>query len=108
MPYSHASIRRWDPKDQIYGRFAFQSLRSDTANLFGFQDSTSLLGINTSVDWLHRFAQRWFLNLGYQFSRLATHVTPYFENRENVSGEVGFGTLERNWVSMDTGICRRI
>lgn len=88
------------PKDQIYGRFAFQSLRSDTANLFGFQDSTSLLGINTSVNWSHRFAQRWFLNLGYQFSRLATHVTPYFENRENVSGEAGISGNDQapmNW-----------
>ena len=41
------------------------------------------------VNWSHRFSQRLFLNLGYQFSRLATHVTPYFENRENVSGEAG-------------------
>ena len=77
------------PKDQIYGRLAFHSLRSDTANLFGFLDTTGLLGIDTSVNWSHRLTQRWFLNLGYQFSRLATHVTPYFENRENVSGDAG-------------------
>ena len=88
------------PKDQIYGRFAFQSLRSSTANLFDFPDSTSLLGINTSVNWTHRFAQRWFLNLGYQFSRLATHATPYFENRENVSGSAGIAGNDQepmNW-----------
>jgi len=77
-------------RDQIYGRFAFQSLRSDTANLLGFLDTTSLLGINTSANWSHRLNQGWFLNLGYQFSRLATHVTPYFENRENVSAKRGF------------------
>jgi len=77
------------PKDQIYGRFAFQSLRSDTPNLFGFLDTSSLLGINTNVNWSHRLNQAWFLNLGYQFSRLATHDTPYFENRENVSGAAG-------------------
>lgn len=76
-------------RDQIYGRFAFQSLRSDTPNLFGFLDTTNLLGINTSVNWSHRLNQQWFLNLGYQFSRLATQVTPFFENRENVSGEAG-------------------
>ncbi|MFY9640986.1 MAG: hypothetical protein WAK07_08830, partial [Rhodomicrobium sp.] len=53
-----------------------------------------------SVNWSHRFAQRWFLNLGYQFSRLATHVTPYFENRENVSGEAGISGNDQapmNW-----------
>jgi len=76
-------------RDQIYGRFAFQSLRTGAPNLFGFLDTSSLLGINTSANWSHRFSQRWFMNLGVQFSRLATHVTPYFENRENVSGDAG-------------------
>jgi hypothetical protein len=88
------------PKDQIYGRFAFQSMRSDTPNLFGFLDTTDLLGINTSVNWSHRLDQRWFLNLGYQFSRLATHITPYFEDRENVSGEAGIAGNDQdpmNW-----------
>ena len=83
-------------RDQIYGRFAFQSLRSDTPNLFEFLDTTDLLGINTSVNWSHRMNQAWFLNLGYQFSRLATHVTPYFENRENVSGEARISGNDQN------------
>ncbi len=87
-------------KDQIYGRFALQSLRSDTPNLFGFLDTTDLLGINTAVNWSHRLQQSWFLNLGYQFSRLATHITPYFQNRENVSGEAGISGNDqdpRDW-----------
>ena len=83
-------------KDQIYGRFAFQSMRSDNPNLFGFLDTTDLLGINTSVNWSHRFSQQWFLNLGYQFSRLATHITPYFEDRENVSGDAGITGNDQN------------
>lgn len=78
-----------NPTDQIYGRFAFQSTRSDTPNVFGFLDTTDLFGINTAVNWSHRFHQRSFLNLGYQFSRFSNRVTPYFENRENVSGEAG-------------------
>ena len=77
------------PRDQIYGRFAFQSTRSDTSNVFDFLDTTDLLGINTSVNWSHRLTRQWFVNLGYQFSRLATHITPFFENRENVSGNAG-------------------
>ena len=76
-------------RNQVYGRFAFQSLRSSNPNLFGFLDTTDQLGINTSVNWSHRFAQRWFMNLGFQFSRLGTHVDPYFENREDVSGVAG-------------------
>lgn len=76
-------------KNQLYGRFAFQNTRTDSPNLFGFLDTTGVLGMNSSVNWSHRLNQQWFLNLGYQFSRLATRVTPYFENRDNVSGHSG-------------------
>ena len=31
-------------RDQIYGRFAFQSTRTDTPNLFGFLDTTEPAG----------------------------------------------------------------
>jgi hypothetical protein len=34
-------------------------------------------------------SQRVNFSLGYQFSRLAMRTTPYFANRENVSGEAG-------------------
>jgi hypothetical protein len=76
-------------KDQVYGKFALESTRSDQTNLFGFQDATDSLGLNASANWSHRFNQRLSMNLGVQFSRLATHQTPYFENRENVSGLAG-------------------
>jgi len=78
-----------DSKNQVYARFAFQSTRTDTPNLFGFLDTTGVLGIDTGANWWRRLSQQWFLNLGYEFSRLATQVTPYFENRENVSGQAG-------------------
>ncbi len=76
-------------KDQVYGRFAFQSVRMDNPNLFNFLDTTDTLGINTGINWFHRFNHRVFLNLGYQFSRFSTRTTPYFENRENISGLAG-------------------
>ncbi len=76
-------------KDQIYGRFAFQSTRMDATNVFSFLDTNDVLGINAEVNWVHRLNQRWFLTLGIQFSRLVTRVTPYFENRENISGLAG-------------------
>jgi hypothetical protein len=78
-----------DSRNQLYGRFALQSTRGDNPNLFGFLDTTDLLGINTGANWSHRIGQQWVVNLGYQFSRLANRVTPYFENRENISGQAG-------------------
>ena len=79
----------FNPKNQLYGGFAFQSVRTSSPNLFGFLDTTDALGFNTSINWSHRMSQRLFLNLGYKFSRLATRTTPYWEDRENVSGEAG-------------------
>jgi len=76
-------------KNELYGDFSFQSTRGDSPNLFGFLDTTDVLGINTGMHWSHRFNQRVLLNLGYRFSRLRTRVTPFWENRENVSAQVG-------------------
>ena len=91
--HQDALLSRFDKtvghKNQIYGDFAFQSTRTSSANLFGFLDTTNVLGINGSIHWSHRFTQRLFLNLGYRYSRMATRTTPYFENSQNVSGEAG-------------------
>lgn len=87
-------------KNQVYGRFAFQSTRTDTPNLFGFLDATDVLGIDAGANWSHRFNQQWFLNLGIQFSRQSTRVAPFFENRANVSGAAGISGNNqdpRNW-----------
>ena len=92
--------RTINSKNQLYGGFAFQSTRTASPNLFGFLDTTDALGINTSLNWSHRFAPGLFFNTGYRFSRLATRSTPYWEDRENVSGEAGISGTNQdpaNW-----------
>jgi hypothetical protein len=79
----------FNAKNQLYGGFAFQSVRTASPNLFGFLDTTDSLGINTSINWAHSMSRQLFLNLGYRFSRIATRSTPYWEDRANVSGEAG-------------------
>ncbi|MGH9406174.1 MAG: carboxypeptidase regulatory-like domain-containing protein [Terriglobia bacterium] len=81
--------QRLGTKDQLYGGVALLSTKTASPNLFGFLDGTDIFGIKTNVHWSHRLNQDLFLQLGYQYSRLATHVTPYFGNRENVSGDAG-------------------
>jgi len=76
-------------KNQLYGSFAFESVRTATPNLFGFLDTNDMLGINTRINWSHHLGPRLFLNLGYQFSRLATRNNPYWADRENVSADAG-------------------
>ena len=76
-------------RDQLNGRFALQSTRASSPNIFRFIDATNLLGINARVQWSHRFGQRVFLDGGYEFSRMRTRVTPWFAGRANVSAQAG-------------------
>jgi hypothetical protein len=78
-----------NPRNQVFGAFAYQRTASESPNLFGFRDTTNSSGINTSINWSHRFHQRLFTTFKYDFSRLATRIMPYFANRKNVSGEAG-------------------
>ena len=76
-------------KDDLYGRFSFTSTRASEANLFGFTDKSSTLGLNASINESHRISQRLFLNGGYRFSRLSSRMTPFFADRANISGGAG-------------------
>ena len=87
-------------RDQLSGGLAYQSTRSDTTNLFGFLDTTDIAGINANVSWRHNVTTRLSFLLGYQFSRLSTDITPFFEQRTNISGAAGItGNNQelRNW-----------
>src|SRR5581483_2538266 len=76
-------------RNQLSGNFAFQRTASDTPNLFGYSDRTTMLGLATGINWSHRFGQRLYMRLGYKYSRSNSTVTPYFANRDNVSGNAG-------------------
>jgi hypothetical protein len=76
-------------KNQITETFGSLSSRVSTTNLLGFVDRTHGLGLNSNLNWSHTFNARLRMNLGYQFSRQSTSVSPFWANRANVSGEAG-------------------
>jgi hypothetical protein len=76
-------------RNEVSGKFGFESSRADSANLFDFRDTTDILGINTEINWSHQFEHEFLMTAGFSFSRLRTQVRPQFENRENISGEAG-------------------
>jgi hypothetical protein len=78
-------------RDQLYGGFGFRSSRANSTNIFGFVDTTDSLGIDTNVNWSHRYLHQTFVLLGYHLTRLRTDVRPEFESRLNVSGNAGIG-----------------
>ena len=76
-------------KDNLSGGFAFQSIRSNTPSLFGFNDTTDSLGMNLNASWGHNFSPRWHQTVTYRFSRQAIQLTPNFANVTNISGNAG-------------------
>ncbi len=91
-------------RDQVYGGFAFRSMRSSNENLFHFVDVTNTLGIDSNAHWSHHFPHQLLLDSGYRFTRLRTQVRPFFANRENVSRDAGITGNEQspeNWGAPD-------
>ncbi len=76
-------------RDQLYGAFNFESVRSDTNNLFHFLDTTDTLGVNSNVHWSHLWHHEFYVDIGFEFSRLRTEIRPNFANKQNISGEAG-------------------
>ena len=76
-------------RDQVYGTFNFQSTSAASVNLFSFVDTTDTLGLNTGINWTHRFSPHLFLHTTYKFSRLRTLIVPNFESKQNISASAG-------------------
>ena len=78
-------------KNQVNGLFAYQrsSTRNPNQQGFAFVDTTDTSGINTSGTFQHRFNQRLFSRVTLGYSRFNTRITPFFSNRQNISGDAG-------------------
>src|SRR5581483_2642424 len=46
-------------------------------------------GLQGTVSFNHRFTTRFFGRFSLQYSRFSSRTTPFFANRENVSGNAG-------------------
>ena len=83
-------------KNGLYGGLNIQSIRAGGTSLFHFVDATDTLGIDSNINWWHRFNQRHFVNLSYHFNRLRTQVVPNFAHRENVAAVAGIAGSDQD------------
>ncbi len=83
-------------KNFLVGNFNYQNNRGVNPDLFGFTDTSASTGMNATANWRRMFNQRFNINSTIAFSRFAAHADPYFENRENVSGEAGITGNNQN------------
>jgi trimeric autotransporter adhesin len=77
------------PWANVSGEFGILSTRADQTSLFSFRDTTNALGLNGSLKIDHRFMNNLWAHLTYRYSRLGTQITPFYENRVNISGNAG-------------------
>jgi len=92
-------IEPLDTKNQVYGSVSVQRTVTDSGTIFGFVDSSAVSGIDAPINWSHRFSQFRSVRLRYQYTALTTASTPYFANRENVSGEAGVAGNDQDPVN---------
>ena len=83
-------------RTQLDGNFNFQRIATSNTNLFGFLDTGETLGMNTTLNLRRRIGSRLFAHLQFQYSHQSVRTTPYFSNRENVSGDAGITGNDQN------------
>jgi len=82
-------------KDYLYGTFSIASNRSGSTSLFGFHDTTATFNTLFAATWQHRFSQRLFGTLGYNFTRSRNQRSSFFANRQDVSALAGISGNDR-------------
>ena len=78
-------------RNSLNGSLGYQRTGADNPNLFQFVDGTHTQGINLNLSWRHTFNKTLYGTLGAQYSRYSMRLTPFFANRDNISGAAGIG-----------------
>jgi hypothetical protein len=86
-------------KDRVSGGIGYQGGNNTNPNIFGFVDTTTSRGVNTSVSYSHNFTTRIINNLSYNFSRNRNLSSPFFSLRQNVEAELGIAGASPNPIN---------
>jgi len=86
-------------KNFMVVQFAWRRGDSTSPNIFGFTDNTHTNGMNLTGNWRRTFGTRLQAGITYTYSRSATLTTPYFANRQNLSGDAGIAGNDQTPVN---------
>jgi hypothetical protein len=76
-------------RNQLIGLLAYQHITTRQTTMFGWEDTSVVSGVDTSLQWTHRVNQFFTIRPRGQYTELTTSATPYFANRTNVSALAG-------------------
>ena len=76
-------------QDTLAVAFNLQKRTTETFQSFGCCDSLDGQGLNTNINWRHRFGTRSFNNVTLSFNRNTNTTIPYFANGADVAALLG-------------------
>jgi hypothetical protein len=83
-------------KNRLFLNIQFQRRDSETAEPFGYADTTSGYGLATTVGWTYNISANLLSNFQVKFSRNRTQTTPYFSTLPNTAAELGIPGTSSN------------
>ncbi|HYM09246.1 MAG TPA: TonB-dependent receptor [Bryobacterales bacterium] len=82
-------------RDSFSLNFNRQARTSQTAQLYGFSDSTDGQGFNSTLAWTHNFGPKLLNRVAFNFSRNRNNIVPFFAYKEDVAAALGIrGTAQ--------------
>ncbi len=85
-----------DNRNQLIGLFAYQNIGTRQTTMFGFEDDSTVSGVDASLTWTRRINQFLTVRPRVQYTELTNSSTPYFANRANISGLAGITGNDQN------------
>ena len=83
-------------ENRLSVRINGQRRDGENAQVFGFLDTASGYGFNTTVGWTHNFSTHLINNAQVTFNRNVTQLTPFFANGADIAAELGIAGTSSN------------
>lgn len=83
-------------KNRLFLNIQFQRRDSQSAQPFGYSDTTSGYGLTTTLGWTYNITETLLNNFQVRFSRNRNQVTPYFSRLSNVEAQLGIANPNVN------------
>ncbi len=86
-------------KDRFSFNTSWQQRSGETAQLYGYRDTSEGSGMNFDLTWNHTYSSRLILNLRASYNRNRNALIPYFAYGEDISGNLGITGNSREAVN---------
>jgi hypothetical protein len=88
--------RSLNEQDRLSLNFNLQRRNGESANLFGFRDTSEGQGLRTDLSWSRTVRTGFVASMRVTFSRNVNKVVPYFANGRDWAGELGIQGTSRD------------